>query len=59
VAQWQAIGHHSSGNCPGFTPDSLLSPQGTPQIGGKISAFSFMPNKKQNKTFHQIFIPND
>ena len=28
VAQWQAIGHHSSGNCPGFTPDSLLSPQG-------------------------------
>ena len=26
VAQWQAIGHHSSGNCTGFTPDSLLSP---------------------------------
>ena len=26
VAQWQAISHHSSGNCPGFTPDSLLSP---------------------------------
>ena len=35
VAQWQAIGHHSSGNCTGFSPDSLLSPQGTPQIGGK------------------------
>ena len=48
VAQWQAIGHHSSGNCPGFSPDSLLSPQGTPQIGGKSTVFSFMYN--QNRT---------
>ena len=45
VAQWQAIGHHSSGNCPGFTPDSLLSPQGTPQIGGKSKDYFYTLTK--------------
>ena len=28
VALWQASNRHSSGNCTGFTPDSLLSPFG-------------------------------
>jgi len=47
VAQWQAIGHHSSGNCPGFTPDSLLSPRR--DTLNRLQNYSFFYSVKQNK----------
>ena len=58
--QWRhgkRCNQHSSGNCPGFTPDSLLSPKGTPQIGCKSSEYFCILAKHPEIMFWYLQLP--